>query len=727
MAEDVNIKLSNVDPSTLDAGKVCYEKTVDSDLGFKPLSGKHHDGNTLKMLAKDQKAQVTNLKCTDITDGTTTETTTAIRTDIDQNTSDITDLKSAPPSHAVSHTDGTDDIQDATATQKGLATATQITKLDGIETGAQANNISDTNATALTGGGDTSLHTHPVSGLAAHATTHTDGTDDIQAATATQKGLATATQITKLDGIETGAQVNTVTSVFTRTGDVVAAASDYDASQVDNDSSVVGTYVSDALDTLQDGNADILVNVDVDDIATTVDKYGLDQVNNGYFMDWTDPTFPDGWVKYSTHDANNYWLENTLGAQVVSDGSSTPGIRQTINLLDLNRSYEVVYDISSISGTLVVQPFGSAYSTNITTPGLHVINVTTPTDNILYQRSIGVSNVVIRSVKAREKRTVGNTDQIPVHTVASNLLKDSDLADTGVWGRFNLTSTASGILSPVKDIVTGNASEYYNLIVSTDGVPTIHQLRQANIVVSANEQNTVRFMFKKTISKYIKVIINAIGNDATFNVDTGEVAVTGIVSEGSVVKKGDNDYLCSFTFVPTANVTVRFYVADDAGNHSFIGAGENFGYISAPWLYYGTIADNIPFVRTTTAAIINFVSIKWYDNKQELWANGFVQRLDGGWELPVTGREYWSPINGGYKRQYFPKTTATGTTLLSSSGQLLGYNMSVDDGTDEYPITSRYDNGTDSANIKRTTSTGAVTVNYSVAFTLTSDFWIEYK
>lgn len=38
--------------------------------------------------------------------------------------------------HAASHVDGTDDIQDATAVQKGLATAAQITKLDGIEEGA---------------------------------------------------------------------------------------------------------------------------------------------------------------------------------------------------------------------------------------------------------------------------------------------------------------------------------------------------------------------------------------------------------------------------------------------------------------------------------------------------------------------------------------------------------------------------------------------------------------
>jgi hypothetical protein len=38
-----------------------------------------------------------------------------------------------PTAHAASHTNGTDDIQSATAAQKGLATAAQITKLDAIE------------------------------------------------------------------------------------------------------------------------------------------------------------------------------------------------------------------------------------------------------------------------------------------------------------------------------------------------------------------------------------------------------------------------------------------------------------------------------------------------------------------------------------------------------------------------------------------------------------------
>ena len=48
----------------------------------------------------------------------------------------------------------------ATAAINGYATAAQITKLDGIEAGAEVNNISDANATALTDSGETALHSH---------------------------------------------------------------------------------------------------------------------------------------------------------------------------------------------------------------------------------------------------------------------------------------------------------------------------------------------------------------------------------------------------------------------------------------------------------------------------------------------------------------------------------------------------------------------------------------
>ena len=50
--------------------------------------------------------------------------------------------------------------------------------------------------------------------------------------------IITDAERTKLNGISTGAQVNTVTSVLGRTGAVVAAASDYDANQIDYDNTL---------------------------------------------------------------------------------------------------------------------------------------------------------------------------------------------------------------------------------------------------------------------------------------------------------------------------------------------------------------------------------------------------------------------------------------------------------------------------------------------------------
>lgn len=64
-----------------------------------------------------------------------------------------------------------------------------------------------------------------------------------------------------------------VDSVFGRTGVVVAAASDYDASQVDNDSGVAGATVANALDTLAG-----LVGGDLDAVLTAGNNSGTNDI-----------------------------------------------------------------------------------------------------------------------------------------------------------------------------------------------------------------------------------------------------------------------------------------------------------------------------------------------------------------------------------------------------------------------------------------------------------------
>ena len=64
-----------------------------------------------------------------------------------------------PTAHAASHVDGTDDIRDATASLKGLATAAQIAKLDGITAGANVGITQLTGDVTAGPGGDSQAAT----------------------------------------------------------------------------------------------------------------------------------------------------------------------------------------------------------------------------------------------------------------------------------------------------------------------------------------------------------------------------------------------------------------------------------------------------------------------------------------------------------------------------------------------------------------------------------------
>lgn len=81
--------------------------------------------------------------------------------------------------------------------------------------------------------------------------------------------------------VSNSAAVGGVSSVFTRTGVVVAAASDYDASQVDNDSTVTGATVKDALETLEAGHSAVdSVFARTGTVVATLNDYDASLVNN---------------------------------------------------------------------------------------------------------------------------------------------------------------------------------------------------------------------------------------------------------------------------------------------------------------------------------------------------------------------------------------------------------------------------------------------------------------
>jgi hypothetical protein len=97
-----------------------------------------------------------------------------------------------------------DDITDGSTNHK-FATAAQLTKIDGVASGAQVNNISNGDATDLTDGGDSTLHYHAADRARANHT-GTQSADTVVDGT-TNKVFTAANQ-TKLNGIATGATAN---------------------------------------------------------------------------------------------------------------------------------------------------------------------------------------------------------------------------------------------------------------------------------------------------------------------------------------------------------------------------------------------------------------------------------------------------------------------------------------------------------------------------------------
>jgi hypothetical protein len=124
-------------------------------------------------------------------------------------------------------------------------------------------------------------------------------------ATTSVAGFLSSTDKTKLDGIEAGAQVNTVDSVFGRTGAVVALTSDYDAIQIDftPDGDITATNVQAAIVEIRDDTDTKLTGkADVTHAATHIqggsdeidgDQLDIDFTPNNYTPATTPPEVTD--------------------------------------------------------------------------------------------------------------------------------------------------------------------------------------------------------------------------------------------------------------------------------------------------------------------------------------------------------------------------------------------------------------------------------------------------
>jgi hypothetical protein len=284
-----------------------------------------------------------------------------------------------PTAHAESHVDGTDDIRDATASLKGLATAAQIAKLDGIDAGANVGITELTGDVTAGPGGDSQAATLASTGVAAASY-----------GSATQVGTFTVDAKGRL----TAASDVTITPAF--------------ASITSKPTTLSGYGITDGVNTSQLGAANGVATLDsgskltssqLPDIAIT--EYLGDSANEAAMLaltgeqgDWTtrtdlgtvwiitgsDPSVIGGWTQLSYPTAPVTSVATKTGA--VTLDSSDVGLGNVDNTSDANKpvstAQQTALDLKAnlISPTLVTPALGTPSSgvvTNLT--GTASINI----------------------------------------------------------------------------------------------------------------------------------------------------------------------------------------------------------------------------------------------------------------------------------------------------------------------------------------------------------------
>jgi hypothetical protein len=197
----------------------------------------------------------------------------------------------------------------------------------------------------------------------------------IPEATISVKGLMTPTQVSKLNEIEAGAQVNTVTSVAGKTGTVTLTKSDVGLGNVDNTSDLskpISTAVQNALN-LKANTSDISQSLTATGNPLTIESSESNLVEcvaeveavqdlHGYDSPWVGgagknklPLTVDGIKAINTSgtwSGNVYTYNNIAYTILTDDGDNVIGIK--VNGTTTTRSYLIVGLLDDLIGKSVI-------------------------------------------------------------------------------------------------------------------------------------------------------------------------------------------------------------------------------------------------------------------------------------------------------------------------------------------------------------------------------------
>lgn len=164
-----------------------------------------------------------------------------------------------------------------------------------------------------------------------------------------------------------------VQTVFGRSGTVVAALSDYDASQIDNDSTVTGATVADALDTLASGTGVTSWNSRTGAVVPATNDYDASQVNNDSTV--TGTTVADALNTLSGQSGvvsvfgRTGVVQQNIGdydTDSVTNATSLPG--STVGDVLINLDSDAISNASTVTGTTVTDALDNLESSIPTVP-----------------------------------------------------------------------------------------------------------------------------------------------------------------------------------------------------------------------------------------------------------------------------------------------------------------------------------------------------------------------
>ena len=333
-----------------------------------------------------------------------------------------------------------------------------------------------------------------------------------------------------------------VLSVFARTGVVVAAASDYDASQVDNDSAVIGTFVSDALNTL----AGAIPAVPVDSVfartgavVAAASDYDASQVDNDSTVAGT--FVSDALDTLLASGGNWPSIESTFDTGI-TDADPGSGKFRYDNATQSLATFIYVNNINNSGGDV-----GSLYLQLITSDRLYIEDVADSAKNSVWQ----VTGAAVNG-GAYVKIPVTNTD------IGTDLVLDDVAAFTFAIGHATGSGglNGSGVTESGTDSNAGGAAD-------TGG----------NVEAAADQSLAVGYA---TGASSTVGTGSGPGNQAFGSASAGGVIVA--TGEGSVARgraDGNNSAItcASDGSIVSGNVLNGGVIADDGGAHGSILAG----------------------------------------------------------------------------------------------------------------------------------------------------------